>query len=187
MFLKVSQDSEENTCVGVSFYLWAIKWARIKKNFFLCWVLLSLTLLLLIGVSLNYHCVKSVQKRSFFWSVFFHIRTEYEVSLRIHSECGKIRTKKNSAFGHFSRSVSSRKILSTHFRLVFHSIYNLVIWFVVEMKWLLSIALQKKWNFTLMSSSVNVIKSAVSGGVGILNGKLPFYAVYELQLLAEMN
>ena len=23
------------------------------------------------------HCVKSVQIRSFFWSVFFHIRTEY--------------------------------------------------------------------------------------------------------------
>ena len=38
------------------------------------------------------HCVKSVQIRSFFWSVFSHIRTEY----------GKIRTGKNSVFGHFS-------------------------------------------------------------------------------------
>ena len=38
------------------------------------------------------HYVKSVQIGSFFWSV----------SLRIQSECGKIRTKKNSVFGHFS-------------------------------------------------------------------------------------
>ena len=29
----------------------------------------------------------------------------YAVSLRIQSECGKIRTRKNSAFEHFSRSV----------------------------------------------------------------------------------
>ena len=40
------------------------------------------------------HCVKSVQIRSFFWSVFSCIRTEY----------GKIRTRKNSVFGHFLRS-----------------------------------------------------------------------------------
>ena len=29
------------------------------------------------------HCVKSVQKRSYFWSVFFRIRSEYEEILRI--------------------------------------------------------------------------------------------------------
>ena len=56
------------------------------------------------------------------WSVFSRIRTEYEemwsisfpafglnterygVSLRIQSEYGKIRTRKNSVFGYFSRS-----------------------------------------------------------------------------------
>ena len=43
------------------------------------------------------HCVKSVQIRSFFWSIFSRIRTEY----------GEIRTRKNSVFGHFSRSVNS--------------------------------------------------------------------------------
>ena len=32
--------------------------------------------------------------------------TAYEVSLRIKFEFGKIRTRKNSVFGHFSRSVS---------------------------------------------------------------------------------
>ena len=46
------------------------------------------------------HCVKSVQIWIFFWSVF-------SVSLRIQSECGKIRTRKNSVFGHFPRSDDS--------------------------------------------------------------------------------
>ena len=57
-----------------------------------------------------YHCVKSVQIRSFLWSVFSRIRTEYGEILRIQSECGKIRTRKNSVFGHFSRSVSRHLI-----------------------------------------------------------------------------
>ena len=39
------------------------------------------------------HCVKSVKIRSFFWSVFSCIWTEYM----------KIQTRKNSVFGHFSR------------------------------------------------------------------------------------
>ena len=45
------------------------------------------------------HCVKSVQKRSYFWSVFSCIRTQN----------GKIRTRNNSVFGHFSRTYSSIK------------------------------------------------------------------------------
>ena len=53
----------------------------------------------------SYHCMKSVQKRSFFWSVFSRFRIECFVSLRIQSECGKIRTRKNSVFGHISHSV----------------------------------------------------------------------------------
>ena len=40
------------------------------------------------------HCVKSVQIRSFF----------YSLNLRIQSECGKIRTRKNSVLGYFSHS-----------------------------------------------------------------------------------
>ena len=40
------------------------------------------------------HCVKSVQIRSYFWSIFSCIRIEYR----------KIRTRNNSVFGHFSRS-----------------------------------------------------------------------------------
>ena len=54
----------------------------------------------------DYHCVKSVQIWSFFWSVLsaFGLNTErYSVSLRIQSQCRKKRTGKNSISGHFSR------------------------------------------------------------------------------------
>ena len=40
------------------------------------------------------HCVKNIQIRSFFWSVFSCTRTEYR----------KIQTRRKSIFGHFSRS-----------------------------------------------------------------------------------
>ena len=43
----------------------------------------------------NFHCVKLVQIRSYFWSVFSCIWTEYR----------KIRTRNNSVCGHSSRSV----------------------------------------------------------------------------------
>ena len=49
------------------------------------------------------HCVKSVQIRSFFWSVFSCIQNKYR----------KIRTKKNSVFGHLSRSAFVFKIHTT--------------------------------------------------------------------------
>ena len=42
-----------------------------------------------------YHCVKSIQVQSLFWSVLSCIQTEYR----------KTKTRKNSVFGHFSRSV----------------------------------------------------------------------------------
>ena len=68
-----------------------------------------MTTLLRIGFSnSNYiHCVKSVQIRSFSGPYFpaFGLNTErYSLSLHIQSECGKIRTTKNSIFGRFSRS-----------------------------------------------------------------------------------
>ena len=53
------------------------------------------------------HYVKSAQVRRFFWSLFSHSRTEYgeirsisPYSVRIW----KMRTRKNSIFGHFSRN-----------------------------------------------------------------------------------
>ena len=89
------------------------------------------------------YCVKSVQIRSCSWSVFSHIQTEYRVSLRIQSKCGKIRTRINSVFGHFSRSVVDNK-LSIHFvedktKWIFSSKEkNLVEFLYSTVHWLLS-------------------------------------------------
>ena len=51
----------------------------------------------------NYLC-EMCPNTEYFLSVFFRIRTEYFVSLRIQSECRKIHTRKYSVFGHISRS-----------------------------------------------------------------------------------
>ena len=63
-----------------------------------------------------YHCVKSVQIHSFFWSIISCLRTEYEYllckspySAWIHEN----KTQKNSAFWHFSRSVVGLLLKST--------------------------------------------------------------------------
>ena len=60
----------------------------------------------------GFHALLTSCKVSKYW-VFsgpyltaFRLNTErYSVSVRIQFQCGKIRTRKNSAFGHFSRSV----------------------------------------------------------------------------------
>ena len=63
----------------------------------------------LVNVQANrLHWVKCIQIRSFSCPCFsaFALDTEgYKVSLRIQSECGKIRTRKNSVFGYISHSV----------------------------------------------------------------------------------
>ena len=67
-----------------------------------------------------YPCLKIIQIRSFFWSLFSRIQTEYGEILRISGiqfECGKIQIRKNSVFGHFSRSVC--------FKLLCTSLLNL--------------------------------------------------------------
>ena len=80
----------------------------------------------------NSHCMKSVQIRSFLWSVFSRSRTEYgemqrisrpSASFRIQSECGKIWTRKNSIFVHLSRSVLLQKC-QVCFNLGFDSFYT---------------------------------------------------------------
>ena len=56
----------------------------------------------------SYHCVKCVQIQSYFWFVFFFIQTEYGDLLRkspYSVRIQEIRTRNNSVFGHFSRSV----------------------------------------------------------------------------------
>ena len=72
------------------------------------------------------HCVKSVQIRSFFWSEFSRIWTEYErygVSLRIQSKCSKIQTSKNSVFGHFSRSAHTFNSCFSENELTWYSFF----------------------------------------------------------------
>ena len=56
----------------------------------------------------NFHSVKCVQIRSFFWSVFSRVRTEYGEIRSIPPYSFRMREntdQKNSVFGHFSRSV----------------------------------------------------------------------------------
>ena len=59
----------------------------------------------------EWHCVKSVQIRSYSWSVFSCILTEYgdlrskSYSVRIQDRI--IRTRNKSVFGHFSRSMAN--------------------------------------------------------------------------------
>ena len=63
----------------------------------------------------GHHCVKSVQVRIFFLSVFpaFGLnRKVYSLNIRIQSKCGKIRTRRKPVFRHFSRSAPSRILIS---------------------------------------------------------------------------
>ena len=55
--------------------------------------------------AISIHCVKSVQIRSFVWSLFSRIRTEYREILRSSPFSVRMREnteQKNSVFGHFS-------------------------------------------------------------------------------------
>ena len=45
--------------------------------------------LLLFFIFNTHHCLKSAQIQSFFWSVFFHIRTEYVTILQTITNAGK--------------------------------------------------------------------------------------------------
>ena len=72
------------------------------------------------------HCVKSVHIRSFFWSVFSRIQTEYKEILGISPHLVRMREntdQKNSVFGHFSRSI----INHDYFQRVFFRLYAALI------------------------------------------------------------
>ena len=73
-----------NVVVALAFDILFTNWNEILNSLFVT-----------AGKDFPFHCVKSVQIRSFFWSVFSCIRTEYS----------KKRTRKNSLLGNFSRSV----------------------------------------------------------------------------------
>ena len=75
-----------------------------------------------------FYCTKNVQIRSFSWSVFSRIWTEYgdlRSILRIQSKYGKIPTRKNSVFVHFSRSVFYQRLAKdTWYKHTFPSAYR---------------------------------------------------------------
>ena len=73
------------------------------------------------------HCVTSVQIRSYFWSLFSCIRTEYGDLGR--SEYRKIRTRNNSVFGHFSRSVCVLELYILNCNCAYLSPINLLLFF----------------------------------------------------------
>ena len=73
-------------------YLFSSLRSSSSENFFIFHPQPDRSIWLPKGIS---HCVKSAQIRSFFWSVFSCIWTEFR----------EVRTRKNSVFGLFSRSV----------------------------------------------------------------------------------
>ena len=142
LFLKILKCSQENTYAAVYFFIKLqdsgrrcfpvniLKFLRTPnlKNIYerllvksvvccahddLCpYDVLSFGPLSNLVVLINFHCVKSVQIRWFFWFVFSRIRTEYGKILRISPYSVRMRentNQKNSVFGHISHSVCSYK------------------------------------------------------------------------------
>ena len=80
--------------------------------------IVSLSMLLSAGKDNEKECtVRKVSKYGVFSGSYFPafgLNTErYEISLCIQSECGKIRTRKSSVFGHISHS-GNQELLSFH-------------------------------------------------------------------------
>ena len=76
---------------------------------------------MIIGFEVWHNTVWKVSKYDVFSGPYFpvfqgsciysvNVRIQFEYSLRIQSECEKIRTMKNSIFWHFWRSVTTRKL-----------------------------------------------------------------------------
>ena len=84
VFLKISQNSEENTCakslflnnvVGLNNTSGWLLLSISNDKFFMDWIRESINFKLNIPVCS--HCVKNVKIRSLFWSIFSRIWTEY--------------------------------------------------------------------------------------------------------------
>ena len=74
------------------------------------------------------HVVKRVKYGVFYGPYFptFELNMEkYSVSLRIQFECGKIRTRKNSVFGHFSCSAGISNLEKCLIKSYIHIIKNI--------------------------------------------------------------
>ena len=105
---KIVTQKIKNVCVKVKL-IWNLLWYYQFHSFILLGENQS-------KVKLN-HYVTSVQIRSFFWSVFSCIQTEYR----------KIQTRKNFIFGHFSRSnVSESWLHQGHFHKDYSDVQSTV-------------------------------------------------------------
>ena len=93
----------------------------------------------------------------------FGLNTErYFVSLRIQSECGKIRTRNNSVFGHFSRSDSLSLLFLPHPLLLsnmpyIHNLLDVVLMLLFSPKSLLLD--MSVWCFLICFSEVLLVSS----------------------------
>ena len=103
---------------------------------------------LITGNSIISHCMKSVQVRIFCGPHFptFVLNMErYSISPRIQSECGKIRIRKNSVFGHFSCSVQLYLVYPS--AVLYKSLFSVVPFSSIKCRmWLLNIIYV--WNNT---------------------------------------
>ena len=117
------------------------------------------------SIIFSHHCVKSGKIRSFFWSVFSCIRwllptnclsvLDHFVSKSPYSvKYRKIQTRKNSVFGHFSRSVQKRHFRNKNFKTLFKS-WNLILDLVDYAK---TICIWRIGNVHSFSSSVFLYK-----------------------------
>ena len=137
--------------------------------------------------------MKSVHIRSYFWSVCSCIWTEYW-----YLRSGEIRTRNNSVFGHFSRSgpvfappenirkrskkgalawnglKNNSRVVYYWSEFFFQSDFFINHWFsTLWERQDYQTILRKKWSFPLMTSSVNVTKSEVSCGFGLIYWRSP--------------
>ena len=110
--LFVCRERIKNVCSEVNVVLRLPKWIPRHQSFQLCFdkwfcTFVAFSWIEISWYSHNSYCVKSVQIRSYFWSVFSCIQTKYgEIwsTPYIQSKYRKKRTRNNSVFGHFSRS-----------------------------------------------------------------------------------
>ena len=106
---------------------------------------------------LLHYCVKSVQIRSFFWSVFSHIRTEYgeilrySVSLRIQADVGKHGPDKTPYLNTFHAV--------HYFKAVFYCNTERNQWWWIRTTWVLCGKKIKKARWNLFSRDNKVIEN----------------------------
>ena len=100
LFNRVAGQETQTQMISCGIYEGFRGWCLRMTASETCWSVLKLA-----QIVHNFHCAKSVQVWSVFLSLFSRNWTEYREIRSIQSKCGKMQTRKNSVFRHFSRSV----------------------------------------------------------------------------------